>query len=94
MASVTHSQALIALLFLYREVLGINLPWLDGVQCPRTPKRIPWILTVAEVTALLSALPTDMALPASRTGRHRHAANGRPALAIKDVYFDSGVIAG
>lgn len=40
----------------------MDLPWLDGVQRPRTPKRIPSVLTVAEVAALLSALPTDMAL--------------------------------
>jgi hypothetical protein len=61
-AAATHNQALNALLFLYREVLGMNLPWLDGVQRPRTPKRIPSVLTAAEVVALLSALPADMAL--------------------------------
>ncbi len=61
-AAGTHNQALSALLFLYREVLDIDLPWLDGVECPRTPKRIPSVLRVAEVVALLSAL-TDMALP-------------------------------
>uniref|UniRef100_UPI00157A925D phage integrase N-terminal SAM-like domain-containing protein n=1 Tax=Comamonas granuli TaxID=290309 RepID=UPI00157A925D len=36
-AAATHNQALSALLFLYREELGIDLPWLDGVQCPRAP---------------------------------------------------------
>ena len=46
-AAATHNQALSALLFLYREVLGMDLPWLDGVQRPRTPKRIPSVLTVA-----------------------------------------------
>ncbi len=30
-AAATHNQALSALLFLYREVLGMDLPWLDGV---------------------------------------------------------------
>lgn len=40
----------------------MDLPRFDGVQRPRTPKRIPSVLTVAEVAALLSALPTDMAL--------------------------------
>lgn len=39
-AAATHNQALSALRFLYREVLDIDLPWLDGVQRPRTPKRI------------------------------------------------------
>lgn len=61
-AAATHNQALSALLFLYREVLGTDLPWLDGVQRPRTPKRIPSVLAVAEVATMLSALPADMAL--------------------------------
>lgn len=62
MQAATHNYASSALLFLYREVLGIELPWFDGVQRPGTPKRIPSVLTVAEVAALLSALPIDMAL--------------------------------
>ena len=33
----THNQALSALLFLYREVLGIDLPWMDGI-----PAAAPW----------------------------------------------------
>ena len=61
-AASTHNQALSALRFLYREVLAVDLPWLDGVQRPRTPQRIPSVLTVAEVASLLSALPPDMAL--------------------------------
>lgn len=61
-AAATHNQALNALFFLYREVLGMDLPWLDGVQRPRTSKRIPSVLTVAEVATLLSALSADMAL--------------------------------
>jgi len=42
----THNQALSALLFLYREVLGVQLPWLDDVQRPTRPRRIPSVLTV------------------------------------------------
>ena len=30
----THNQALSALLFLYREVLGLDLPWLDNINRP------------------------------------------------------------
>lgn len=52
----THNQALSALLFLYREVLGVQLPWLDDVQRPTRPRRIPSVLTVTEVTALLGAM--------------------------------------
>jgi site-specific recombinase XerD len=52
----THNQALSALLFLYREVLGVKLPWLDDVQRPTRPRRIPSVLTVAEVAGLLGAM--------------------------------------
>ena len=91
-AAATHNQALSALLFLYREVLGMDLPWLDGVQRPRTPKRIPSVLTVAEVAALLSALPADMALLARLLyGTGMRLMEGL-RLRVKDVDFDRGVV--
>ena len=37
----TQNQALSAILFLYRELLGRELPWLDGVQRPTRPPRLP-----------------------------------------------------
>ena len=40
-AAATQNQALSAILFLYREVLSINLPWLDGVVRAKTPQRLP-----------------------------------------------------
>lgn len=52
----THNQALSALLLLYREVLGVQLPWLDDVQRPTRPRRIPSVLTSAEVAALFSVM--------------------------------------
>jgi site-specific recombinase XerD len=58
----THNQALSALLFLYREVLGVVLPWLDDLKRPTLPRRIPSVLTQTEVTALLAALDGQMAL--------------------------------
>lgn len=62
----THNQALSSLLFLYREVLALDLPWLTELQRPTRPRRIPSLLTKAEVGALLSALDGEMASPASR----------------------------
>lgn len=53
-AADTHNQALSALLFLYREVLGMD-PWLDGVQRLRAPKSIPSVLAVAEEATVLAA---------------------------------------
>lgn len=48
----THRQALNALLFLYRRVLGVDLPWLDNLSRPRQVRRLPVVLTVEEVRRL------------------------------------------
>jgi integrase len=55
-AASTQNQAKSALLFLYREVLESELPWLDGIESAKAPKRLPVVLTVAEVQAVLSRL--------------------------------------
>lgn len=55
-AAATQKQALCALLFLYRKVLAVDLPWLDGLErAPRRP-HLPTVLTKDEVTALLECL--------------------------------------
>jgi len=55
-AASTQNQAKSALLFLYREVLEIDLPWLDNVERAKAPKRLPVVLTRDEVQAVLSRL--------------------------------------
>lgn len=52
-AASTQNQAKSALLFLYREVLNNELPWLDNVEQAKTPTRLPVVLTKAEVQSLL-----------------------------------------
>ncbi|ROZ61526.1 integron integrase [Ramlibacter sp. WS9] len=52
----THNQALSALLFLYREVLQVKLGWLDDIQRPVRPRRVPCVLTRSEVAALLAGI--------------------------------------
>ena len=52
----TQNQALSAILFLYREVLEIELPWLDGVVRARRPERRPVVLTRDEVRRVLAGL--------------------------------------
>ena len=54
--AATQSQALQALLFLYRHVLGVELPWLDNVTRASQPQRLPAVLSRAEVRALLAQL--------------------------------------
>ena len=55
-AAYTQNQALSALLFLYRDVLGLDLPWLDGVVRAKRPARLPVVLTREEVRAVLHRL--------------------------------------
>ena len=55
-AAATQNQAKAALLFLYREVLEQDLPWLENVERAKTPKRLPVVLTEHEVQALLARL--------------------------------------
>ena len=50
----TQNQALHAILFLYRDVLQINLPWLDGITKAKQSRRLPSVLTTSEMTAMLS----------------------------------------
>jgi integron integrase len=62
-AASTQNQALSALLFLYRDVLGQELPWLDDIVRAKSRERIPVVLTREEVQAVLDALdgPTRLA---------------------------------
>ena len=57
-SSSTQNQALSAILFLYREVLVVNLPWLDNFERSKKPRRLPVVLTITEVQALLQATST------------------------------------
>ena len=55
-SAATQNQAMHALLFLYRHVLEIELPWLDNVTRASSAKRLPVVLTREEVRSLLSQL--------------------------------------
>ena len=88
----THNQALSAILFLYREVLGIDLPWLDGVNRPAQKRRIPSVLTKEEVSTLFQFLDHDMRLLAQLLyGTGMRLMEGL-RLRIKDVDFDRHVV--
>lgn len=52
-AASTQNQALCALLFLYRDVLGVDLPWMDDITRAKRPKRLPTVLSQQEVARLL-----------------------------------------
>lgn len=61
----TQNQAKSALLFLYKEVLEIELPWLANVTQAKAPKRMPVVLNKQEVQALLNRLDGTLWLIAS-----------------------------
>ena len=63
-AASTQNQALSALLFLYKEVLGMELPWLDGIRKAKRPRRLPVVLTREEARALLARMDGTHALMA------------------------------
>ena len=48
----TQNQAKAALLYLYKQVLGVDLPWLDEVVQAKRPQRLPVVLTPSEVREL------------------------------------------
>ncbi|AAZ97168.1 integron integrase [Thiobacillus denitrificans ATCC 25259] len=83
----TQNQAKSALLFLYREVLKIELPWLDEVVVAKSAKRLPVVLTQVEVRALLNAMSGTMGLVASLLyGTGMRLLEGL-RLRVKDVEF-------
>jgi len=89
----THNQALSAILFLYREVLSIDLPWLNGINRPTRRQRIPAVLTQAEVAGVLAQMEDGITAVLTQllygTGMRLMEAM---RLRIKDVDFDRRVI--
>ena len=87
-APSTQSQAKSALLFLYREVLGVQLPWLDEVVSAKQSRRLPVVLTPSEVRALLHELSGPTGLAASLLyGTGMRLLEGL-RLRVKDIEFE------
>jgi integron integrase len=87
----TQNQALCALLFLYRHVLGVGLKELDLVRAPRR-RKLPVVLSRAEVRAVLSHLDADAKLVLSLLyGTGMRLLEGL-RLRVKDVDFERGRI--
>lgn len=53
----TQRQALAALLFLYREALRVELPWVDDIVRAKQPQRLPVVLTRDEVARIWQQFP-------------------------------------
>jgi integron integrase len=87
-APATQGQAKSALLFLYRVVLDVQLPWLDEVVAAKDKRRLPVVLTPSEVRALLHELSGTMGLVAALLyGTGMRLLEGL-RLRVKDIDFE------
>lgn len=91
-AASTHQQALSALLFLYREVLEVDLPWLLDLARPKKPKRVPVVLARSEVGRLFEMLDGSHALMARLLYGTGMRLMECIRLRVKDVDFERGEI--
>lgn len=86
----TQDQAMAALLFLYKQVLKQDLPWLGEVVRAKKPARLPVVLSIAEVQQILSYLDGDVGLVARLLyGGGLRVMEG-VRLRVKDVDFSRG----
>jgi integron integrase len=91
-AIATHRQALAALLFLYKQVLEIDMPWMRDIGRPKVPIRLPVVLSRSDVAALLHHVDPEFSLIANLL----YGAGLRMLeclrLRVKDVDFDRKVL--
>ncbi|WP_411969986.1 integron integrase [Paucibacter sp. DJ2R-2] len=88
----THRQALSALLFFYGKVLGLSLPWMTDIGRPQVKRRLPVVLSQAEVLAVLDHLEgTHRLLAQLLYGTGMRITEARQ-LRVKDLDFDHGVV--
>jgi integron integrase len=87
-SSSTQNQAKAALLFLYKQVLDIELPWLDNITNAKPSQHLPVVLTPTEARALLHELSGTMWLVAALLyGTGMRLLEGL-RLRVKDVEFE------
>lgn len=88
----TQNQALAALLFLYKEVLKVELPWLEGVVRAKKPVHLPVVLTRDEVARVLAEMTGVPALVAHLLYGSGLRLMEALRLRVKDVEFSRGEI--
>jgi integron integrase len=89
-AASTQNQALSALLFLYKEVLQMELPWMDEIVRAKRPQKIPVVLSVREVEMLLDRLYGPPWLVASILYGAGMRLMEALRLRVQDVDFEAG----
>lgn len=88
----THRQALSALLFLYTEVLKVNLPWMKEIGRAKPSQRLPVVLTTDEVLRLLAHLDGVQHLLAQLLYGTGMRILEALRLRVQDVDFEHGAI--
>lgn len=91
-SAFTHNQAFSAILFLYREVLEIDLSWLNNINRPNHKRRIHSVLNKEEVASVLAHIDGPTALLAQLLFGTGMRLMESMRLRIKDVDFDRHVI--
>jgi integron integrase len=88
----THKQALAAILFLYREVLCLELPWMNQIGRPRASQHVPVVLSRDEVAGLLSYVVPEFWLICSLLYGAGLRLEECLSLRVKDIDFSRHVI--
>ncbi len=88
----TQNQALSALLFLYKHVLDIDLPWLDDIVRAKRPQRLPAVMSQSEVKLVLAQLKGVPLLVASVLYGSGLRLLECLHLRVKDLNFERGEI--
>jgi integron integrase len=88
----THKQALCALLFLYREVFGQELPWMQDLGRPKSRVRVPTVLSREEVSRFLGSIDGTSGLIARVLYGTGIRLMECLRLRTKDIDFDRSVI--
>ncbi|MET0894078.1 MAG: integron integrase [Pseudoxanthomonas sp.] len=91
-AASTQNQALSALLFLYREVLGIELPWMETVVRAKRPQKMPTVLSREETLRLLAMMDGQVGLMASLLYGTGMRLMECVRLRVQDIGFDRNEI--
>jgi integron integrase len=86
-AASTQNQAFSALLFLYREVLKQELPWIDNIERAKRPTKLPVVFTAQEAHMVLSKLNGPARLMANLLYGCGLRLNECVRLRVKDIDF-------
>ena len=91
-AAATQSQALAALLFLYGQVLGTKLPWMEHVVRAKPSRRVPVVLSRGEASRVLGCLEGREWLMAALLYGSGLRLTECLRLRVKDIDFERGTL--